>query len=137
MPSGIYNRLKFNLCKKLVDLSADTIKVILLNNTHTFNTDHNVNTDVNANEISGTGYTAGGITITSPTVTQNDTLDQAVFDGADIAWTVATFSAYHAVLVNTTVSNNLCGSLDFGGVKTVTGGTFTIQWAATGIITLW
>ena len=55
MASGIYNRLKYNLAKKLVDLSIDTIKVILLNNSHSFNADHNVNTDINTNEITGTG----------------------------------------------------------------------------------
>lgn len=136
MASGIYNRLKYNLAKKLVDLSIDTIKVILLNNSHSFNADHNVNTDINTNEITGTGYTTGGETIGSPTVTQNDTSDKMVFDGADVAWTTATFTAYHAALVDTSVSNNLCGSIDFGGAKTVTGGTFTIQWDAVGIITL-
>lgn len=136
MSSGIYNRMKYNLAKKLVDLSTDSIKVMLLNNSHAFNPDHNVKTDINANEISGTGYTADGAALASLTVTQDDTNDKMVFDAADTAWTTATFSAYHAVLIDVTVSNNLIASIDFGGVKTVTGGTFTIQWAAGGIITL-
>lgn len=136
MSSGIYNRFKYNIVKKLVDLSTDSIKVMLLNNSHAFNPDHNVKTDINANEISGTGYTADGAALASLTVTQDDTNDKMVFDAADTAWTTATFSAYHAALIDVTVSNNLIASIDFGGVKTVTGGTFTIQWAAGGIITL-
>lgn len=136
MASGIYNRLKYNLAKKLVDLSTDSIKVMLLDNSHAFNADHNVKADISANEISGTGYTTDGAALASLTVTQDDTNDKMVFDAADTNWTTATFSAYHAVLVDVTVTDNLICSLDFGGVKTVTGGTFTIQWSANGIITL-
>jgi hypothetical protein len=136
MAQGIYNRLKYNLAKKLVDLSTDTIKVVLLNNSHTFNPDHNVLTDINTNEISGTGYTTGGVALTGQTVTQDDTNDLMKFDANDSSWTSATFSAYHAALNNVTASNNLVGSIDFGGVKSVTAGTFLIQWSANGIVRL-
>lgn len=136
MASGVYNRMKYNAIKKLIDLSADTIKVLLLNNSHSFNPDHNVNTDVNTNEISGTGYTTGGVALASQTVTQDDTNDLAYFDAADSTWTTATFTAYHAVLNDVTASNNLLCSIDFGGAKSVTAGTFTIQWASGGIIKL-
>src|SRR6185295_19728093 len=123
MASGIYNRLKYNLAKKLVDLSGDTINVLLLDNSHSFNADHNVKSDINANEISGTGYSTDGAALSGQTVTQDDTNDLMKFDANDVSWTTATFSAYHAVLNNVTVSNNLIGSIDFGGVKSVTGGT--------------
>lgn len=136
MSSGLYNRVKYNLMKKLVDFSADSIKVLLLNNSHSFNPDHNVNTDVNTNEISGTGYTAGGVALTSKTVTQDDSNDLAYFDADDTSWTTSTFTAYHAVLNDVTASNNLIASIDFGGAKSVTSGTFTIQWSANGIIRL-
>jgi len=136
MASGIYNRLKYNLAKKLVDLSGDTINVLLLDNSHSFNADHNVKSDINANEISGTGYSTDGAALSGQTVTQDDTNDLMKFDANDVSWTTATFSAYHAVLNNVTVSNNLIGSIDFGGVKSVTGGTFLIQWSTNGIIRL-
>lgn len=136
MAQGIYNRLKYNFAKKLVDLSTDTIKVILLNNSHTFNADHNVLTDINTNEITGTGYTTNGNTLTGLTVTQDDTNDLMKFDANDTSWTSATFTAYHAGLYDFSVSDNLLGSLDFGGAKSVTTGTFLIQWAAAGIIRL-
>jgi hypothetical protein len=137
MASGIYNRLKYNVMKKLVDLSADTMKVILLSNSHAFNADHNVLTDVNSNELAAAGnYATNGASLGSPTVTQDDTNDCATFDAADVAWSSASFTAYHAVIYDTTVSNNLIASIDFGGAKTVSAGTFTIQWSANGIIRL-
>jgi hypothetical protein len=123
--------------KKLVDFSADSIKVILLNNSHAFDADHDVLTDISTNELATAGgYTAGGVAIGNPTVTQDDTNNCATFDGNDVAWTSATFSAYHAALYNDTVSDNLVASIDFGGLKSVTAGTFTISWSANGIYRL-
>lgn len=134
MASGLYNRFKANLMKKQIDLEADTIKVMLLNNSHSFTATHNVIGDVSANQISGTGYTAGGATLASKVVTQAATTS---WDAADTAWTTATITAYHAVIWDDTIAtDDLIGSVDFGGVQTVTGGTFTIQWHANGIVTL-
>jgi len=137
MASGIYNRFKANLMNKEVDLEADTIKVALLDNNHSFNADDNTWSDVSANEISGTGYTAGGEELANKSVTQDDTNDKAVFDADDVSWTSATFTAYHAVIYDVTLaSDDLICSIDFGGAKSVSNGTFTIQWDSNGIITL-
>jgi hypothetical protein len=140
MASGTYNRFKYNLMKKLIDLDADTIKVILLDNVHAFDADDNVLTDVDTNEIpdtSGSGYTTGGETIGTTTVTQDDTNDCATFSGADVTWTSATLSAYHAVIYDDTISGDpLIASIDFGGEKSVTSGDFIIEWSANGIIRL-
>jgi len=135
MASGIYNRCKYNWMAGVVDMVNDTIKIILLTSTHTFDADHDILTDVNTNEISGTGYSTGGNTLSGKTVTQDDTNDLAVFDATDTSWTTATFTARHAVLVDDTVSGDplLC-SIDFGTDKTVTGGTFTISFSSNGII---
>lgn len=134
MASGIYNRWKANLMNKIVDMEADTIKVMLLDNSHAFNAAHNVIGDVDTNEISGAGYSPGGATLAGKAVTQGGTTK---FDGTDVAWTSATFSAWHAVLYDDTVAtDDLIGSIDFSGEKSVSGGTFTIQWHANGIVTL-
>lgn len=137
MASGIYNRFKANLANKIVDWEADTIKVMLLDNSHSFDADHDVIGDVSANEISGTGYTAGGATLANASVTQDDTNDLAKLDGDNTAWTSASFTAYHGVIWDDTVAtDDLVCSFDFGGAQTVTSGTFTLQWHADGIITL-
>ena len=133
MASGIYNRFKANLMNKIVDLEADTIKTMLLTATHSFTAANNVKGDIVANEISGTGYTTGGETLAGKAVTQAATTK---WDATDESWTSASFTAAHAVIYDSTVSDNLIASIDFGGNQTVSSGTFTIQWDANGIITL-
>jgi hypothetical protein len=134
MASGMYNRFKANLMNKIVDLEADVIKVMLLDNSHAFNAAHNVIGDVSANEIAGTGYTAGGATLANKAVTQGATTK---WDADDVQWTGATFTAYHAVIYDDTVgTDDLILSIDFGGAQSVSSGTFTIQWHVNGIVTL-
>lgn len=136
MASGIYERFKANLMEGDCDLATagDVIKVALLTSSHAFTAAHNTWSQVSANEISGTGYTAGGATLASQTVTQAATTK---FDGDDTAWTSATFTAAHAVLYDDTLAgDDLICSFDFGGDQSVSVGTFTIQWHANGIITL-
>jgi len=119
---------------KEVDLEADTIKVMLLDDSHAFTATHNQKSEIVANEISGTGYTAGGAEITSKAVTQGASTK---WDGGDVEWTSATFTAYHGVIYDDTLTNDdLIASIDFGGAKAVSAGTFKIQWHANGIVTL-
>ena len=134
MASGIYNRFKANLMNKEIDLEADTIKIILLDNSHSFSATDNVLTDVSTNEITGTGYTANGEALSNKAVTQAATTK---WDADDVSWTSASFSAYHAVIYDDSLgSDDLICSLDFGGEQTVSSGTFTIEFDSDGIITL-
>lgn len=135
MASGIYNRFKANLMTKEIDLEADTIKAALLNDSHAFSAAHNQWSEVSANELAnGNGYTTGGEALVSKAVTQAATTK---WDAADVEWTSATFTAYHAVIYDDTLLNDdLICSIDFGGAKTVSAGTFKIEWHADGIITL-
>lgn len=134
MASGMYNRFKANLMNKIVDLEVDAIKVMLLDGSHAFTAAHNVIGDVSDNEISGTGYTAGGAALAGKAVTQGASTK---WDAADVEWTSATFTAYHAVIYDDTVgTDDLICSIDFGGAKSVSAGTFKIQWHVNGIITL-
>ena len=133
MASGIYNRFKANLMNKVVDLEADTIKVALYDNSHAFTaTDTDYTT---TNELASTGgYTQGGATLAGKSVTEAAT---TYWDATDVSWTSATFTAYHAVIYDDTVTNDeLICSIDFGGAQSVTAGTFTIQWNASGIISI-
>jgi len=135
MASGIYNRFKANLMNKEVDLEADTIKVMLMDNVHSFTATHNQKSEIVGNELpTAGGYTAGGAEITTKAVTQ---AASTKWDGDDVEWTSATFTAYHAVIYDDTLTNDdLIGSIDFGGAKSVSAGTFKIQWHANGVITL-
>ena len=77
------------------------------------------------NEVSGTGYTAGGNTLSKVNPTSSGTT--AYTDFADTTWSSATITANGALIYDTTASNAAVVVLAFGGDKTSTNGDFTIQ----------
>lgn len=78
------------------------------------------------NEVSGTGYTAGGntLTISANPATSGTT---AFLDFADTTWATATITARGALIYQAGGSNAAVAVLDFGADKTSTAGDFTIQ----------
>lgn len=127
--------------KKKIDLSADTLKVMLVTSSYTFNQDtHDFLSDVVANEISGTGYTAGGATITSPTPTYTGGTNTFALDGGDVSWTSATLTARGAVVYDSTPGTDATRPLlvfvDFGADVPVTAGTLSLTWDAAGIFSI-
>lgn len=82
------------------------------------------NITTNSDEASGTGYTAGGNTLTNVTPTTSGTT--AYTDFADTTWTTATITASGAMIYNSSASNKAVCVLSFGGDKTSTAGDFTI-----------
>jgi len=77
------------------------------------------------NEITGTGYTAGGLALTNVTPTTSGTT--AFTDFADATWTTATITARGALVYNSSAAGNPSVIvLDFGSDKTSTAGDFTI-----------
>ena len=80
------------------------------------------------------GYTVGGKEVTGRTSSYST--NDAVLDAtADVQWTSATFAnVRYAVVYNKTAPFQIRAIYDLGADKTVTGGTFTIQWSASGLI---
>ena len=83
-----------------------------------------------SNEVSGTGYSAGGSALTSVTPTSSGTT--AFGDFADLTFSTATITARGAIIYNTTTgggsgTTDAVVVLDFGADKTSTAGDFTIQ----------
>lgn len=82
------------------------------------------------NEISGTGYTAGGNTLVisqSPTSGSNtQQIPTAYVSFANSAWPSASFTARGALIYNSTQGNKSVAVLDFGSDKTVANQTFTV-----------
>lgn len=78
-----------------------------------------------SDEVVGTGYSAGGNTLTVSQV-PTSTGTTAWLDFADTTWTNATITARGALIYNSTQSNKSVAVLDFGGDKTSTAGDFTI-----------
>jgi hypothetical protein len=78
------------------------------------------------NEISGTGYTAGGNTLTvSQSPTSGGTTAFISFNNT--TWTSASFTCRGALIYNSSQSNKAVAVFDFGSDKTVVAGTFTVS----------
>jgi hypothetical protein len=108
---------------------ADTLKLALYTNSASFTAATTAYTT--SNEVSGTGYSAGGGTLTNVDPTSSGTT--ALTDFSDLTFSTATITARGALIYNTTpnttsisLTNPTVVVLDFGGDKTSTAGDFTI-----------
>ena len=115
---------KKELYQGVHDLSTDTIKIAL----YTAAADLNADTTVysSTNEVSGTGYTAGGQVMTGVAISSSGSV--AYVNWANVSWTSA-LTARCALIYNVTQGNKSVAVLDFGSDKTSTT-TFTITMPA-------
>ena len=140
MANAIFNSFKRDIANGSINLATDAVKMMLVGSAYTPNIDtHAKRSDV-TNEVSGTGYTAGGIALVNKTVTMNTTSDKGVFDADDVTLSNATITARGAVLYKSrggaSSADELISYLDFGGDITSTAGNFNIAFDANGIITI-
>jgi hypothetical protein len=88
------------------------------------------------------GYTAGGKTLTSQDVTQDNTNDRGVFDAADVTWTslgaLSPATPSHTILWDDTPTSPADPLIAYWvlGTTATNGGNYTIQWGTNGIILL-
>ena len=101
---------------------GNTYKLALYTNSASFTAATTVYTATN--EVSGTGYSAGGGTLTNINPTTSGTT--AFIDFADLTFSSATITARGALIYNSTNGNRTVCVLDFGSDKTSTAGDFTI-----------
>jgi hypothetical protein len=139
MPSKLYGNFLAKALNKEVDWDSDTIKVALLTSSYTPNQDtHDYFDDVSSAQITGTGYTAGGATLGSKTVTYDAANNVIILDAADTTWSSSTLTARYAVVYDdsgaTAGAKALIGYVDFGSDQSSTNGNFTITWDSTGIV---
>lgn len=137
MANIVYNNFKEEVMEGTFDLVNDTVKIALLDNTHTPDADtHTAWADVSGDEVSGTGYDAGGETLANKAVTQDDTDDEGVFDADDVTWSSSSITARYAVVYDTTAANKLICLIDFGSDQTSSSGDFTVSFDSEGIVNL-
>jgi hypothetical protein len=108
------------------DMDTDVIKIALYTSAATLG--EATTAYSTSNEVVGTGYTAGGNTLTGASVSLTGTT--AFVDFSDTTWTTATITARGALLYNSSKSNKAVAVLDFGSDKTSTAGSFTVQFPA-------
>jgi hypothetical protein len=129
MASFIYNSAIDDLANGNIDFGADTFNLLLVTSSYTANKDTHVKRDDVTNEVSGTGYTAGGAA-TACTVTKDTATDKVTLSFASVSFSTATITAAGAVIYKarggTADADELVAFIDFGGDVSSTGATFSV-----------
>ena len=122
-----------------IDYLSDTIKVSLHTSTYVPAQDTDEFFSAATNEVSGTGYTAGGATLANKTLGYTAGTNVIKFDADDTSWATSTITARIAVIykdTGTPSTSPVMGYVDFGADVISSGGTFQITWNAAGILTI-
>jgi hypothetical protein len=110
LPQGVHNLL------------VDTIKFALYTENSNLNEDTTIYTV--ADEVSGGGYTAGGVVLTGVTINSSGSTAYVSFNNA--VWSPASFTAAGGLIYNASKANRSIAVISFGGNKTATN-TFTVE----------
>ena len=132
---GQTTRFKTDCLSGLVNFAAGTSYVYKIA-LYTANADLNNSTSVytTTNEVTGTGYTAGGKILTVSTVPTGDTQNNVAYVSFNpVVWTGASFTCRGALIYNST-TNATVAVLNFGSDKTTTN-TFTLTFPTSGATT--
>jgi hypothetical protein len=129
MPSLIYNSFLEDLARGAIDMDTDTFRVLLTTSAYSENKDTHLKRSDVTNEVSGTGYTAGGTTSTI-TVTKDTTNDRLDITLGAVSWPTSTITARKAVYYKSrggaASADELVAVNDFGSDVTSTGATFSL-----------
>jgi hypothetical protein len=137
----VYNNFKEQLFLGTIDLGGNStgheLKLMMVTGYSLDIDADQVYADVSADECSGTGYSAGGETLTSQAVTQDDANDRAKFDADNVPWTALDVSGGgqpNYVILRDVTFDCLLAAWE---ITTATnGGDYTIQWHTNGIFLL-
>lgn len=112
---GLTNSFKQEMLQAGQNLATDTLKMAL----YTAFSDIGPLTTVytTTNEVTGTGYTAGGVVMTGVTISTDTQTGTVFVDFANVSWPGANFTARGALIYNVTRSNKSVAVLDFGSDK--------------------
>ena len=131
--SAICNSFKVEILKAIHNFtvtSGNTFNLALYTSSASMGAGTTAYTTTNEiSNTSGSSYSAKGKALTS--VTPVLSTDTAVCDFANVSWTSASFTANGCLIFNDSASGDpACCAIAFGGDKTVTSGTFTIEFPA-------
>ena len=129
MASLIYNSAIDDMARNNIDFDTNTFKAMLVTSTYTPNKDTHDKRDDVTNEVSGTGYTAGGVT-TACTVTKDTANDKVTLQFAAVSWASSTITARALVIYKSLGGASSADALvaynDFGSDVSSTAGTFSV-----------
>jgi len=139
MADIIYNSFKQKIMDGSIDLDTDTIKVALVTSSYTPDQDSHEDFADITNEVSGTGYTAGGATLANKAVTKDNTDNEGMFDADDVTWSSSSITARGAVVYKDSgvaATSWLICYKDFVSDYTSLNGDWVIPWNAEGIVNI-
>jgi hypothetical protein len=129
MASLIYNSFVDDMARGAIDLDTDTFKVLLVSSAYSPNKDTDLKRSAVTNEVSGTGYTAGGVT-SACTVTKDTANDRVTLSFAAVNWASSTITARAAVIYKsrggTSSADELVCYVDFGADVSSSSATFSL-----------
>ena len=128
MASLIYNSYIDDSVRGLIDNDTDTFKVLLVTSTYTPNVDTHLDRADVTNEVTGSGYTAGG-TAATLTVTKDTGNDRVTVELGAVSWPTSTITARAAVYYKDTgnaATDRLVAYIDFGSNISSTAATFSL-----------
>ena len=122
MASAVCNSFKTEVLGGTHDLDTNTINLALFTSAASLSASTTAYST--SNEVVGTGYTAGGNTLTGAVISLDGST--AIVDFTDTSWTSATITARYGLIYNFSQSNKAIAVLDFTTDQTSTNGTFTV-----------
>jgi len=129
MASLIYNSFVDDMARGAIDLDTDTFKVLLVTSAYAPDRDTDLKRSAVTNEVSGTGYTAGGVT-TACTVTKSTANDRVTLSFAAVNWASSTITARAAVIYKSrggaSSADELVCYVDFGADVSSSSATFSL-----------
>ena len=133
MANLVYNSFKAKIGDGSIDWDTSVIKVALVTSSYVPDADtHTIFATHVTNEVVGTGYTAGGATLTTIAPTVDIVNDVAKYDADDVTWPSSTITARGAVVYEATNGHLIC-YCDFITDKSSSDGNFTIAWHTDGV----
>jgi len=129
MASLVYNSCIDDMARNAIDFDTDTFKVMLVTSSYTPDKDAHLKRSSVTNEVTGTGYTAGGISA-PVTVTKDTANDKVTIQFAAVNWTSSTITARGAVYYKSrsglASADELVAYSDFNSNITTSNGTFSL-----------
>jgi hypothetical protein len=126
----IYDSCLADIAKGNIDFDTDSFKVILHTSSFTPNRATMAKRSNLTNEVSSTGYTAGGSAVTVTVASVDTTNHRAVVTFASVVWSTATITARYASIYKSrgglASADELVGWVDFGQDVTSTGDAWTL-----------
>jgi hypothetical protein len=129
MASLIYNSAIDDMARGAIDFDTDSFKAMLVTSTYVPNKDTDLKRSAVTNEVTGTGYTTGGVA-SVVTVTKDTANDKVTLQFGAVSWASSTITAracvYYKSRGGASSADELVAYCDFGSDVSSTGGTFSI-----------